>query len=130
VVTDPLYNAAGVKQVFRPDCFSNNNSTPDNSDLKCVRLWTLRYTFMNDAYSGCHTPSEHLAVDEVTVLFNGRVILKQNAPTKHKCSGIRIYQLYGMSGYTYNNMDIYFRKGRTCVTTDMIAYANAKQHKR
>jgi hypothetical protein len=67
----------------------------------------------------------------VTVLFTVRITLKQNAPTKHRCSGIRIYQLYCMSGCTYNNMDIYFGKGRTCVTTDMIAaHANAKQHKR
>jgi hypothetical protein len=75
---------------------------------------------LNDTYSKYYAPSEHLAVDEVMVLFKGRVIFKQYMPKKHKRVGIQIYKLCDMSGYTYD-MDIYLGKDRTRATRDMIA---------
>jgi len=36
------------------------------------------------------TPSEHLAVDEVTVKFKGRIIFRQYIPKKRKHIGIKI----------------------------------------
>jgi hypothetical protein len=41
---------------------------------------------MNDAYVKVHSASEHVAVDDVTVLFKGRVILKQYIPKKQVLS--------------------------------------------
>jgi hypothetical protein len=38
------------------------------------------FDFLNDAYSKYYAPSEHLAVDEVKVLFKGRVNFKQFFP--------------------------------------------------
>jgi hypothetical protein len=35
---------------------------------------------LSDAYAKFYAPSEHLAMDEVAVLFKGRVILKQYIP--------------------------------------------------
>jgi hypothetical protein len=39
---------------------------------------------LNDAYAKYYSPTEHLATDEITMLFKGRVILKQSIPMKHK----------------------------------------------
>jgi hypothetical protein len=35
------------------------------------------FDILNDTNAKSYNPSEHLAVDEVTVLFKGRVIFKQ-----------------------------------------------------
>jgi len=43
-----------------------------------------------------------LAVDEVIVKFQGRVIFRQYIPKKRKCFGIKIYKLGDESGYTYD----------------------------
>jgi hypothetical protein len=47
-----------------------------------------------------YAPSEHLAVDEVIVLSEGRVPFKQYLPEKHKCFGMKIYKLHDKMGYT------------------------------
>jgi hypothetical protein len=39
---------------------------------------------LNDAYAKYYSPTEHLAIDEVIVLFKVRVIFKQYIPKKHK----------------------------------------------
>jgi hypothetical protein len=59
------------------------------------RLWKIRQIsdMLNDTYSKYYALSEHLAVDKVIVSFNGQVIFKQYLPKKHKCLGIKIYQL-------------------------------------
>jgi hypothetical protein len=59
-----------------------------------------------DTYAEFHSPSEHLAVDKVIVLFKGRVVFKQYVPKKHKCFCIKIYELCIVIGYTYD-MSIY-----------------------
>jgi hypothetical protein len=38
-----------------------------------------------------YTPSEHLAVEEVILLFKVRAFCKQYIPKSYKCSGINIY---------------------------------------
>jgi hypothetical protein len=48
---------------------------------------------LNDVYAKYYNPTEHLASDEITVLFKGRVVFKQYIPKKHECSGIKIYKL-------------------------------------
>jgi hypothetical protein len=74
------------------------------NDPNYDRLWKVRNVFdlLNDTYSKYYTPSEHLAVYKVTVLFKQRVILKQYIPQKHKRSGIKIYKLWNKTGCTYN----------------------------
>jgi hypothetical protein len=48
-------------------------------------LWELTHIFdlLNDACSKYYTDSEYLAVEEVTVLFKGRIIFKQYIPKRH-----------------------------------------------
>jgi hypothetical protein len=81
--------------------FANNKNAIDSNDPKYDRLWKIRRIFdiLNDAFSTYYTPTEYLAVDEVIVLFKGRVNFKQYIPKKHKRFGIKIYKLCNMSGY-------------------------------
>jgi hypothetical protein len=46
------------------------------------------------------SPTEHLSVDKVIMLYKGRVIFWQNIPKKHKRYGIKIYKLSNSLGYT------------------------------
>jgi hypothetical protein len=64
------------------------------------------------------SPSEHIAVDKVTVLFKGSIIFKKYIPNKHKHCGIRIYKLCNITGYTYD-MSIYLGKNRKNATQTM-----------
>jgi len=57
-------------------------------------------------FSKFYSPSEHLAVEEVIVLFKGRVIFRQYIPKKHKIFGIKIYKPCDETGYTYE-MTVY-----------------------
>ena len=58
-----------------------------------------------------YNPSEHLAVDEVIVKYQGRVIFRQYIPKKHKRFGIKIYKLCDETGYTYD-MTVYLGNDR------------------
>jgi hypothetical protein len=68
---------------------------------------------INDAYSKYYAPSEHLAVDEVTVFFKGGVIFKQYALKTNEHIGIYIYNLCIMRGYSHD-IDMFFRKNGMC----------------
>jgi hypothetical protein len=57
---------------------------------------------LSDAYAKYYSPTEHLAIDEIFVLFKGRVVFKQYIPKKHKCFGIKTYKLCDSKRYTYN----------------------------
>jgi hypothetical protein len=52
-----------------------------------------------------------IAVDEVIVLFKGRVISKQYTRKKHKHLRIKIYKLCASAGYAYD-MKVYLGKYR------------------
>jgi len=65
-------------------------------------LGTLKDYWCNYACAKFYSPSEPLAVDEVTVLFKGAVILKQCTPKKHKCFSTKIYILHNMTSCAYN----------------------------
>jgi hypothetical protein len=52
-----------------------------------------------------------LAIDEVIVLYKGRVVFKQYMPEKHKCFGIKTYKLCEKAGYAYD-MKVYVGKDR------------------
>ena len=63
---------------------------------------------------------EHLAVDEVIVLYKGRVVFQQYIPKKHKRFGIKIYKLWDSLGYTYD-MSMYLGKQRQHATAEITA---------
>ena len=64
---------------------------------------------LNNSYAKYYSLTEHLAVDEIIVLFKGRVIFKQYIPKKYKWFGIKSYLLCDSKGYTYNIM-VHLRK--------------------
>jgi hypothetical protein len=70
--------------------------------------------------------TEHLAVDEIILLFKGRVVFKQYISKEHKCFGMKIYKLCDLKGYTYD-MGVYVGKDRTHVTHTVTA-AHANTH--
>ena len=81
---------------------------------------------LNQAYPKFYNPLEHLAVDEVIVKFQGRVIFRQYIPKKRKCFGIKIYKLCDKSGYTYD-MKVYLGRDSRSATDDMTAtHANLR----
>jgi hypothetical protein len=54
----------------------------DNRNKRQMRImtdWKMRTVFpkLNGSYVKSYSPTEHLAVDEIIVLFTGRVIFKQ-----------------------------------------------------
>jgi len=65
--------------------FADNSQRPDPGG-EYDRLWKIRTVFdtLNQAYPKFYNPSEHLAVDEVIVKFQGRVIFRQYIPKKSK----------------------------------------------
>jgi hypothetical protein len=79
------------------------------------------------AYSKCDSPSEHLAIHEVIVLFKGKVAFKQYITKKHRFFGIKIYRLCDRTGYTYD-MEVYLGKDRKRAMMDMtVTHATVKQ---
>ena len=62
------------------------------TDEKSDRLWKMQNLFeiLKENFSKFYSPSEHLAVDEVIVLYKGRVIFRQYISKKHKRFGIKI----------------------------------------
>jgi hypothetical protein len=82
---------------------------------------------LNVAYSKFYNPSEHLAIDEVIVLFKGKVAFKQYIPEKHKRFGIKIYKLCDRTGHKYD-LEVYLGKDRIRATTDVtVTHATVKQ---
>lgn len=48
---------------------------------------------LNDAYEKYYNASEHLAIDEIIVIFRGRAVFRQYIPKKHKRFGRSVTQL-------------------------------------
>jgi hypothetical protein len=65
--------------------FQKNHNPPNRDDPHYDRLWKIRNIFetLNNTSHELRNPTEHLAVDEVIVLFHGRVIFRQYIPKKH-----------------------------------------------
>ena len=66
--------------------FTDNKNEPDMTDENSDRLWKMRNLFeiLNEKFSKFYSPSERLTVDEVIVLYKGRVIFRQCLPKKHE----------------------------------------------
>jgi hypothetical protein len=92
---------------------------PDQNDNNYDRCWKMRTLFFSahDTYAKFYSPSEYLALDEITVLFKRTSIFKQYIPKKHKNFGIKIYKLCNMIGYSYN-INVYLKKGQEKCNTD------------
>jgi hypothetical protein len=65
-----------------------------------------------------YSVTEHLAVDEVIVLYKGRVVFRQYIPKKHKRFGIRIYKLCDSVSHTYDT-SVYLGKQRQHATAQI-----------
>ena len=89
----------------------NHDNPPNQDNPDYDRLWKIRKIFgtLNNKFCELYNPTEHLAVDEVIVLYKGRVVLQQYIPKKHKRFGIKIYKLCNSLGYTYD-MSVYLGK--------------------
>ena len=70
---------------------------------------------LSDSCAKFYSPTEHLGVDEIIVLFKVRVVFTQRITNKHKHLGVKLYKLCDYKGYTYN-MTMYLGKDRKCVT--------------
>jgi hypothetical protein len=88
--------------------FTDNSNQPVFTDENSDRLQKMRNLFeiLKKMFTKFYSPSEHLAVDEVIVLFKGRVIFRQYIPQKHLHFGIKIYKIRDETGYMYD-MTVY-----------------------
>ena len=102
--------------------FENNDDPPNHDDPDYDRLWKMRKIFdtLNNKFCELYYPTERLAVDEVIVLYKGRVVFRQYIPKKHKRFGIKIYKLCDSLGYTYD-MSVYLGKQRQHATAQITA---------
>jgi hypothetical protein len=107
--------------------FADNSERPEQEE-EYDRLWKLQTVFdtLNLAFAKFYNPSENLAVDEVIVKFNGRVIFRQYIPKKTKGFGIKIYKLRDKSVYTY--MSVYLGKDSRSTSDDMTATHATVRH--
>jgi hypothetical protein len=63
----------------------------------------LAFDKLSDMYAKYYGPTEHLAIDEIAVLFTGGVIFRQYIPKKKKkMFGIDVHMLCDCNGYAYN----------------------------
>ena len=84
--------------------FTDNRNAGDWVDKKFDRVWKMHNLFeiLNTAFSKFYNPSEYLAIQDVIVLFKGRVVFRQYIPRKDKRYGVKLYKLCDSTGYTYN----------------------------
>jgi hypothetical protein len=75
---------------------------------------------LNNSLCELHILTEHLAVEEVIVLYKGRVVFRQYIPKKHIRFGIRIYKLCDFVSYTYDT-SVYLGKQRQHATAQITA---------
>ncbi|PNF40809.1 hypothetical protein B7P43_G16650 [Cryptotermes secundus] len=106
--------------ILRFQHFKNNEAPSNRDDPEYDGLWKIRKIFdnLNNKFCELYNPSECLAVDEVIVLFKGRVIFRQYIPKKHKRFGIKVYKLCDFLGYTYD-MTVYLGKQRQLATEEI-----------
>ena len=102
--------------------FENNDDPPNHGDPDYDRLWKIQEIFdtLENKFCELYNPTEHLAVDEVIVLYKGTVVFLQYIPKKHKRFGIKIYKLCDSLGYTYD-MSVYLGKQRQHATAQITA---------
>lgn len=102
--------------------FTDNRSDTRNTDKNFGRMWKMRNVFeiVDRTFSKFYNPTEHLAVDEVIVLFKERVVFKHCMSKKRECSSMKVYKLCDSNGYTYD-MKVYLGKDRQCTAQHLTA---------
>lgn len=102
--------------------FADNSNPPNKEDPDYDRLWKFRKIFdtLNNKFSEYYYPTENIAIDEVRVLFKGKIIFRQYIPKKHKRFGIKMYKLSDSLGYTYD-MSVYLGKQKQLANEDITA---------
>ena len=75
---------------------------------------------MNNKYCELYNLTEHLAGDEVILLYKGRAVFRQYILKKYKRFGIKIYKLCDSLGYTYD-MSMYLGKQQQHATAQITA---------
>ena len=75
---------------------------------------------LKDSYTKYHSPTERLAVYEISALYKGKVIFKQYIPKKHKRLQIKIHNLCDSKGYTCD-IAVYLGKDRQHASPCMTA---------
>jgi hypothetical protein len=55
---------------------------------------------LNDSYGKYYSATEHIAVDEIIVHFEVRVIFRQYIPKKHRRFGVELYKPCDSKGLT------------------------------
>ena len=66
----------------------NNRNGVDRTNYRMWKIWDLFEILWN--FSKFYNASEHLALDEVIVKFEGRVVFKQYITKKHKRNNVTI----------------------------------------
>jgi hypothetical protein len=66
--------------------FENNEDPPNREDANYNRLWKIKKVFdtVNNKFCEMYNPTERLAVDEMIVMYKGRVIFRQYITKKYK----------------------------------------------
>ena len=102
--------------------FEDNDNPPSRDNPDFNRFWKIRKIFdtLSNKFCEMYNPTEHLAVDEVIMLYKGKVIFGQYIPKKHKRFGIKIYKRCDSLGYTYD-MSVYLGKQRQHATAEITA---------
>jgi len=122
----PFYSNVMVRDRFfhilRFLHFENNDKPPNHDDPYYNRLWKIQKIVdtLNNKFCELYNSTEHLAVDEVIMLYKQRVVFRQYIPKKHKTFGIKIYKLCESLGHTYD-MSMYLGKQRQNATTQITA---------
>jgi hypothetical protein len=70
--------------------FSNNRHKNDKADDNYYILQKNYLNKLNDSYAKYYSPTEHLATDEIIMLYKGRVTFKQ--------FGVKTYKLHDSKG--------------------------------
>jgi len=102
--------------------FENSDDPLNHDDPDYDRLWKIWKIFDTLKIKFCelYNLTERLDVDEVIVLYKGRVVFRQYIPKKHKRFGIKIYKLCDSLGYTYD-MSVFLGKQRQNATAQITA---------
>jgi hypothetical protein len=82
---------------------------------------------LDDNYTKFYKPLENLAVDEVSVKFQGRVIFRQYIPKKRKRFSTKIYKMHDEAEYTCA-MRVYLGKDLQSTTDDMTTTHTTVRH--
>ena len=111
--TDPLLQTSVFYQVINRSRFEKilqflnfaDNSNYDATDLGRDKLFKVRdiLDFLVDCFKTVYIPSENISINEKLLLYKGRLLFKQDIPSKRAGFGIKLLSLCEDSGYLWNS---------------------------